>query len=291
MKKERLEEIESGGGSVNLSARAKWRLSGGDRVRYLNGQVTQDVRKASSTGAVYACVTDVKGRICGDVFIRASDDGESLLVDAEPELAESLGIRLERYIIADDVELTEVTDDWSLWHVFGEAAKGINGVTNERLGEPGVDLWLPRGERPPNLKPAVSLEEWEMLRVLRGVPRFPNELNGDIFPPEARLEERAMDFTKGCYIGQEILSRIRTTGKMPKKLVCWAVREGSTEIAPQTPIQSRDGATVGSVTSHAADPRSGLEVGLGFVKQAFAADSELLVGGVVASIADSSQYP
>ncbi|MDB6136988.1 MAG: LigA, partial [Verrucomicrobiaceae bacterium] len=224
---ERFQQIESQGGIIDLGARAKFRFTGGDRVRYLNGQVTNDVRKASPTETLYACVTDAKGRIAGDVFVHASQQGDALLVDAEPSVRDTLGPRLEKYIIADDVELTDVTDDWHLWHVFGSAAAaftpGANGVLkSHRLGLEGVDIWRAAGKEPPAAACAeLSAAEHETLRVLSGIPRHPNELNGDTFPPEAGVEDRAMSYTKGCYIGQEILSRIRTTGKMPRELVQW----------------------------------------------------------------------
>src|SRR4051812_19684530 len=89
------------GAGVDLSRRAKWRLSGADAVRYLNGQVTNDVRRATAEASVYACVTNAKGRIEGDVQIHAATDG-SLLLDAEPDLREALGLRLEKYVVADD---------------------------------------------------------------------------------------------------------------------------------------------------------------------------------------------
>ena len=113
------------GGCVDLSARAKWRLSGADRVRYLNGQVTNDVRTARADEALYACVTNVKGRIEGDVFIHA--EGDSLILDAPEALRESLGMRLEKYIIADDAVLEDITDEWRLWHVIGEMRNNKEG--------------------------------------------------------------------------------------------------------------------------------------------------------------------
>ena len=114
------------GGAVDLTARSKWLLTGPDRVRYLNGQVTQDVRLARPGAAVYACVTDVKGRICGDIFIHQTEDGEGLLLDAEAALREELGARLERYLVADEVEIADVTDDWRITHHFGPAAAGVS---------------------------------------------------------------------------------------------------------------------------------------------------------------------
>jgi folate-binding protein YgfZ len=97
------------------------------------------------------------------------------------------------------------------------------------------------------------------------VPAWPNELNGDVFPPEAGLEKTAMSFTKGCYIGQEILSRIKTTGKMPRELVAWEALNGS-NIPANTPLvlNSREIGRITSVTRH---PLTGHMVGLAYVRQ------------------------
>jgi folate-binding protein YgfZ len=273
MSPELFQQIKEEGGWVDLSARAKFRLTGGDRVRYLNGQVTNDVRPAGPRATIYACVTDLKGKIVGDVFVHAEDD--SLVLDAEAELREVLAPRLERYIIADDVELADVTDEWQLWHAFGaaadslvpgvwSAAEGARILASTRLGRPGFDVWVPAGAAmPEHVGPVLSAEDFETYRILHGVPRYPNELNAEAFPPEAGLDESAMSYTKGCYIGQEILSRIRTTGKMPRTLIQW---RSETEITPRTPWMV-DGKPVGSVTSVAQHPVDGGFVCLGYVRQ------------------------
>lgn len=266
MSPELFQQIEATGGVIDLGTRAKFRLTGNDRVRYLNGQVTNDVRPASATKTIYACVTDLKGRIVGDVFVHAQDG--ALVLDAEPELREVLGPRLERYIIADDVELTDISDEWQFWHAFGPAAETpmpeAQSLASNRLGMPGMDIWLPAGAAKPVFSgPELSAEDFETYRILRGIPRYPNELNADAFPPEAGIDERAMSYTKGCYIGQEILSRIRTTGKMPRTLIQW------TNDAPVAPgaTWAIEGKTVGTVTSVAAHPVAGGFVCLGYVKQ------------------------
>ena len=293
MNLERWQLIEQSGGILCLSDRSKWLLTGADRVRYLNGQVTQDVRRATIDHAIYACVTDAKGRICGDLMIRVSAEGEGLLLDAEPSLREALTVRLDRYIVADDVELLDVTDDWGLWHVFGPAVDQVsqlNMVQSLRTGVGGLDFWLPAGQTPTFLPdvPLLTAEEWETLRILRGLPRYPQELNAETFPLEAALEARVMDYRKGCYIGQEILSRMRTTRKMPRELVRWTV-EGRQEVPAGAPIRilAADGANrqVGSVTSVTRHPRTSASVGLGYVRQgALTDDSRLLVGEEPASI-------
>jgi len=281
-------QILATGAWVNLSTRAKWRLSGADRVRYLNGQVTNDVRTARADAALHACVTNVKGRIEGDIFIHTHDD--SLILDAPEGLRESLGARLEKYIIADDAVLEDITDEWQLWHWMdteqGAGGKELEGrgVKAERFGLPGYDLWLPASQDS-NLSQALSAEDAETFRIIQKVPVWPNELNGDVFPPEAGLGNTAMSYTKGCYIGQEVLSRIKTTGKMPRELVAWeVVGETTSGIATGVALRLAD-REIGLITSVAQHPVSRRLAGLGFIRQGVAGmDSELLVGDGLASI-------
>lgn len=266
MTPELFHQVESHGGAVDLSTRAKFRLTGTDRVRYLNGQVTNDVRAARLNEALYACVTDLKGKIVGDIFIHA--DSDSLIIDAEADLREVLAPRLEHYIIADDAELSDITEDWHLWHVFGaasmQAVDGAVQVKCSRLGIPGMDLWLPASRPGPALSCSLlSAADFETYRIVRGIPRYPNELHGETFPPEAGLESTAMSYTKGCYIGQEVLSRIRTTGKMPRTLIRWTSDQ---PICPGDEVLCDDKA-VGVITSTASHPVSQLTIGLAFVKQ------------------------
>jgi len=276
MKADLWQSIEQDGGVVDLSTRTKLCFTGADRVRYLNGQVTNDVRTANTSSAVYACVTDAKGRIAGDVFIHASDD--ALWVDAEPGLRESLAARLERYIVADDVALQDASDEWCLWHVFGPATELVAGevraVSSNRFGVLGVDLWR-RVSEPPLQLPCVLVSEAdaETVRVLRGIPRWPQELNGDTFPQEAGIEARAMSYAKGCYIGQEVLSRIRSTGRMPRELASW---QSDVMIEAGAELLFAD-KVVGRVTSVARHPISGHTQGLAFVKQGSAAAHSILL--------------
>lgn len=275
------QQITTHGAAVNLSPRAKLRLTGADRIRYLNGQVTNDMRQAKTDESIYACVTDVKGRIAADVFVHT--EGDSLLLDVEPDLRETLGMRLERYIVADDVELTDVTEDWQLWHVWGgtdtPASTESIHCSNEfphhflrssRFATLGIDLWLPASVPPPtfdahSILSDADLETW---RILQKIPRWPQELNAETFPPEAGLEGKAMNFTKGCYIGQEVLSRIKTTGKMPREMIAF---ESS------LPVNSGDELwiekTVGKVTSVTKHPATGQTIGLAMIRQGSSPDA------------------
>ncbi len=284
MKAELWQRLQAEGGWLNLSGRAKWRLSGPDRVRYLNGQVTQDVRLADARHALHACVTNAKGRIEGEVFFHASPDGDSLLIDAPAGLRESLGIRLGRYLIADDAELEDITEDWQLWHRFGPDPGG-QGLEANRLACVGRDVWLPAGAPAPVADPLTE-DEAETLRILRGVPASPQELNGEAFPQEAGLEARVMSFSKGCYVGQEVLSRLKSTGRMPRELVIWVAESGEPMAGAELSLP--DGTRAGVITSAARHPLEGRLHGLGYLRQGLvASDSQLLVGNAMTSIAAS----
>ncbi|MFL6595954.1 MAG: hypothetical protein ACJ8HQ_10975, partial [Chthoniobacterales bacterium] len=107
------------GAFFDLSARTKLRITGADRLRYVNGQLSNDLRKATETNAIHACVLSAKGKINADVFIHT--DGDAFLVDSDPDVREQLIARLERYVIADDV-------------VIGAAAHSVRGVPQHQLG-------------------------------------------------------------------------------------------------------------------------------------------------------------
>lgn len=276
------EKLESDGGWLNLSKRAKWRLSGADRVRYLNGQITQDARKADACNILHACVTNAKGRIEGDLFFHTTAECDSLLLDAPECLRDTLGMRLDKYIISDDAELEDITEQWQLWHRFGPHFDGLtSGLACQRMACPGMDVWLPVGATPPG--EALSTADAETLRILRGVPAWPHELNGEVFPQEAGLEAEVMSYHKGCYIGQEVLSRIKSTGKMPRELVTW---QSEAELESGMQLWKEDGTKIGTVTSAARHPLGGHAQGLAYVRQgSVEKDSRLLVGNDMASIA------
>ena len=268
MTAELFQQITTQGATVNLSSRAKFRLTGADRTRYLNGQVTNDMRRAKPEATLYACVTDVKGRIAADIFVHAQAD--SLLLDAEPELRAPLGMRLERYIVADDVELTDVTDEWQLWHVFGGTVDTSASLHSTRFGVAGQDLWLPASAPAPtfDVRPLLTDADLETWRILQKVPRWPHELNTETFPPEAGLERSAMDFAKGCYIGQEVLSRIKTTGKMPRVMLAF---ESDTAVNAGDELWHEK--IVGKVTSVTQHPTTGMTIGLAMIRQGSAPDA------------------
>ena len=289
------------GAVFDLSARTKLRITGPDRLRYLNGQISNDLRRATEANAIHACVLSAKGKIDADVF--AAAEGEGFVLDTDPGLGEALAARLERYIIADDVQLEDVTEAWALFHVLGAEAPAL--AANERrrsaarFGEAGTDIWLERAARGgawQQLAQAFSVcddECAETLRVERGLPRWGRELTGEIIPTEANLEASAIDYGKGCYIGQEVISRIKMSGQTNKRLCGFVVAgEGAIEAGMRLTTADAAGKEVGWLTSVTGSTRLGRQIALGFVKRGFQETGSHLnarvvggAGGVMVEIA------
>jgi len=259
----------------DLCARAKFRVTGADRFRFLSGQITNDLRKASETGAIEACVLNAKGKLNAHIFIGAL--GESVLIDAEPELRETLRARLERYVIADDVQVEDVTDEFSLFHVFTEEAPAPGSgriVSARRFAATGWDIWTDAG-RHDAMRHELGLAYLfidsavaEVMRIEQGLPRWGRELTDEIIPIEANLEERTIDYQKGCYIGQEVISRIKMSGQTNKRL-CGLISLNNTPLQPGMTLgaPSAPGKPAGWITSATRSQRR--EIALGYVKRGF----------------------
>lgn len=264
------------GAVFDLTGRAKLRVTGTDRLRYLNGQISNDLRKATAQSAIHACVLTAKGKIDADVFIVVH--GESFLIDTDAEIREQLQARLDRYVIADDVTIADVTDDFGLLHLTGANIPAVTDAViiakTERFGCGGTDVWLPRVSHETALRDVAAelsicdAGASEVFRIERGIPRWGRELAGEIIPTEAGLESAAIDYAKGCYIGQEVISRIKMSGQTNKRL-CGLVAPGDETFAEGMQLIAPDGKEVGRVTSAAHSSRVGRQIGLGFVKRGY----------------------
>ena len=246
--------------SVDLSKRAKFRVTGKDRVRYINGQVSNDVRKVSSKETISACVTTAKGKLEGLIWISEDTSSESLLIDADPELRESLMMRFSKYIISDDVEIFDVTEDYQLIHDLGHDDDNL--MLSNRFCCNGVDRWIKVGDliAGSDWMSDKSLEEY---RIKQGVPAWGYELNSNTLPQEALLETKSVDFHKGCYVGQEIISRLKSVGQVRRLLVGLTFSEGSTPVSGWELLDDEN-KKIGEVTS-VCKTDSEL-IGLGYVK-------------------------
>ena len=261
----------------DLSDRFKLRLSGSDRLRFLNGQVTNDVRKANANLSMAACVLNVKGKMNGLVFITTTAD--DFFIDGDPELRETLAPRLERYVIADDVVMEDVTDHFSLFHVTGDSPPALpndgHWRRGKRFGIAGWDLAIESGRHDTVLQ-ALSTqfslcdpECTERFRIEQGISRWGRELTEQIIPVEANLEGETIDYAKGCYIGQEIISRMKIAGQMNKRL-CGLVSLHNVALSPAMRLfATENGKEAGWITSATRSKSLGKEIALGYVKRGF----------------------
>ena len=264
-----------GSAFFDLSTRVKIRVRGNDRLRFLNGQITNDIHKAAPGKAITACVLNAKGRLDAHLFL--SIDSDSVAIDAEPELRETLHPRLERYVIADDVEIEDVSDRLSIFHVLTETPPDLpdncRAITANRFRKAGWDIWFDavrHDEVFARLSAKIAFCDAdcaEVFRIEQGIPRWGREMTSEIIPLEAGLEESCIDYEKGCYIGQEIISRMKMSGQRNKRL-CGLVATGDCALAPKMRLTTlTDGKEVGWITSAIQSERLAKQIALGYVKR------------------------
>ena len=308
--REEFQALLAGAGMAALQ-RSKLALTGSDRVRWLNGMMTNNVRDLAQGHGVYGFFLNPQGRILGDLY--AYNRGESLVVDIEAsQLAKILEL-FDHYIIMDDVEVANISDE--------RVAIGMTGPkSSETLRAVGVDvpelqplqfvdltgsyagITLVRGDNPlvesyeiwaspsrveelaPRLIEAVaasvSPEALELLRIASGIPKYGVDIREKDLPQETE-QARALNFNKGCYIGQEIVERIRSRGSVHRKFTGFTV-QGPLP-APGNKIEL-DGKEVGEVTSSALLPANDGEhgVALGYIRREQAAPGKTLRAGEAA---------
>jgi folate-binding protein YgfZ len=265
----------------DLSGRAKLRMTGADRIRFLNGQTTNDVRKAGAEATQESCVLNAKGHLDAHLFLFATPS--DIWIDVDQELREQLRIRLERYVIADDVVVEDVSHWFAIFHVLsGSKPDGLQTkfcVQSWRVGRDGWDLWV-ESAAAEQIRSALAADyrvmdenEWEGLRIENGIPRWGRELTPEIIPPEANLATRAIDYEKGCYIGQEVISRMKMSGQTRQRL-CGLTSE--TALVPGMELRAET-KMVGRVTSAVFSQRMNAHIALAMIKRGYTETGTSLV--------------
>lgn len=243
------------GGIVRRADRGVLAVAGADRATWLQGLVTNDVAALKDGESCYAAYLTPQGRMISDMHVVAS--GQRMLLDVPAPLAGALRDRLDGLVFSEDVRVTDESDALRVWTV----------VLADRFVEViGGAVPAPYGSLP-----EIDLDTFEVIRIERGVPKFLVDMTQDTIPLEAGIEDRAISFTKGCYVGQEIIVRVthRGGGRVAKKLVRWlATADASAVPAPGSKIVAAD-KEAGWVTSAAFSPRLNSVVGLGYVHREF----------------------
>ena len=285
-----LQRLRTGAGWMPLLETGWIAVTGEDRVRWLNGMVTNSVQALEAGQGAYTFLLSAQGRIQGDAVVWAEAD--RLLLETDRTQVEPMLELLERFIIMDDVELAAV--ERFGFAVAGPAAAAVldglglpvpaeelratgkAAVTVLRAFGPVVprfELWLDdaadadsrtvsfaaEAETPP--------ESFELLRILEERPRFAADGSSDLRDrdlPQETAQMRALHFAKGCYLGQEIVERIRSRGQVHRTFAAFAL-QGAVPAAGME--LTTDGKAVGMLTTVAAEDIDGKRMALGFIRR------------------------
>jgi folate-binding protein YgfZ len=288
---------------IDLSGRGEIRVTGEDRARLLHAMTTNQVQNLAPGMGSYAFFLSAQGKILTDAYIFAMPD--YLLLDTEPDSREFVKQHLDKYIIADDVELHDFTAETAVIAVEGpRAAEALNAIGastthapytfvewNQHFiahvsytGGPGYRILLPAEEKEKLIAllsvVEADLETAEVVRIENGRPRFGADITSSSIVQETR-QMHAVNFSKGCYVGQEIVERVRSRGHVNKHLVSLTL---DSKVVPVRGAKvTSDGADVGEITSAAYSPKFGSVVAIGIVRTE-AAERALSVDGASARV-------
>jgi folate-binding protein YgfZ len=287
---------DGGAGLLDLSSRGRLLVSGSEAVQFLNGLITNDMKTLAVNSWMPAAFANVQGRLLAAVRVIHRDDG--FVIDTESTTRETVAKLLERFTLAGDFHVTELSAEMAQISIQGPtAAKLLSEVVGEDLSrlsrsavanvcwqntpvtiirythtaEDGFDLLLERsaseklrGALLAAVTSLVSDEAFNILRLEAGIPRFGIDMDESNVVTETNLED-AVSFTKGCYVGQEIIVRIKHRGHVAKKLT-GIVLERNVTIENGAKIISTDDKDAGRVTSSTFSPRLDRAIALGYVK-------------------------
>jgi len=300
---------EGGAGLIDLSTRGRLLVNGSEAVPFLNGLVTNDLKTLAQNHWLPAVFPNVQGRMIASVRITHRPDG--FLIDTEAATSERVRATVSRFTMAGDFRVTELSEQTAQFSVQGAQAATVVARVGESIGtldqstaaivtwndteitviknsaRAAVDLivdadqaaalraaLIAAGARP------VGPEAQEILRIEAGEPRFGIDMDENNVVSETNLDE-AISFTKGCYIGQEIIARIKYRGHVAKKLTGILLAEAATVDRGAT-IKSVSEKEIGRITSATYSPQLGRTVALGYVKYDF------LEPGTVVKVAEAT---
>ena len=283
-------------GVVARPGRAVLELTGSEAAEFLQGQVSNDVEALEPGQGCYATLLDHKGKLRTDLrVLRLAAD--RILVDAEPGGRRPLAHNFEMYSLGRDVRSQDVSDERVVLSLVGPGARALladppadpehacdeaDGIVRA-VTDVGVDLILPAGReaevRAALDAPDASEEAAEVLRIESGRPRLGLDMDASTMPQEAGINERAVSFTKGCYVGQETVARLHYKGK-PNRHLRGLRLGGPAQHGDPIVLGEKQVGTIGSV---AESPRHGA-IALALVRREAEPGAEVLVAGTPAQV-------
>ncbi|HUE81857.1 MAG TPA: aminomethyltransferase family protein [Pyrinomonadaceae bacterium] len=305
-----------GSGLIDLSARGRLHVSGSEAIQFLNGLITNDVKALEAGTWMAAAFPNVQGRLIAAVRVIHEEDG--FLIDTEASTYEKVLQTLNRFTLAGDFQVKDLTDATALFSIQGKSAEDmLRAVLDEsfsalgqnetkRVQWQGTDILLLRAThtaedgfdvvvdsekasalweklRDTGAQP-VGREAFEILRIEAGEPLYGIDMDETRIVTEASLDH-AVSYTKGCYIGQEIIARIHWRGHVAKKLT-GIIFDAPKDVSRDTKIRSIEGRDIGTLTSVVYSPSLGQTIALGYVKYDYLAPET-----AVKIVTDGEEFP
>jgi folate-binding protein YgfZ len=317
---EEFNALLNGCGVYDLGFRARLSLKGGDRVRWMNGMVTNNIRDLATGHGAYAFLLNPQGRILGDMTVY--NEGETLTVETDRSQLEKIVATFDHYIIMDDVEVVDISDSWTALGVAGPKSRAILNaagigvpelqplqthaaqcncdcdclectvIRGEDAQPESYELWLAPKEVYKAWQTLVAAgatpvgsEALEMRRIVAGVPLYGVDIRERDLPQETE-QMRALNFDKGCYVGQEIVERIRSRGNVHRKFTGFSM-EDAADVAAGGRIISGE-KEVGEITSTAVVQTSSGKrtLALGYIRREVGLPGrEVTIGAAKATVA------
>ena len=289
---------EGGAGLIDLSSRGRIRVSGSEAVMFLNGLITNDMKTLAENRWMPAAFPTVQGRLIGAV--RVVRTGDSFLIDTDAESHEAILKTVSRFVLAGDFKVTDLADNTALMSLQGKRAVEIGEKVFEtsladlprdgavevewkdtqvtiiratHTGEDGLDLMIDL-DRASEVREAltsagaqtVSEDTLDTLRVEAGIARYGRDMDDSNVVVETNLDD-AISYSKGCYIGQEIIVRIKHRGHVAKKLT--GLRFDTDQKIEAGDVIKSDDKEIGRVTSAVFSPKLNCTIALGYLRYEF----------------------
>ena len=303
---------EGGAGLIDLSSRGRIRVRGSEATMFLNGLMTNDMKTLAENRWMSAAFPTVQGRLIGAVRVVRGKD--SFFIDTDAESHEAVLKTISRFTLAGDFHVSDVTAETTLLSIQGKRAAEVVGKVFEtsvselprngaielpvtiiratHTAEDGFDIVV-NSDQVAQVREAlinagaqpVSDDTFEVLRIEAGIARYGHDMDETTIVTETNLDD-AVSYTKGCYVGQEIIVRIKHRGHVAKKLTGLRF-ETDRSIEPGTVIKSTDGAEIGKVTSAAFSPKLGNTIGLGYLRYEYLeAGTNVIADGIAATVTE-----
>ena len=282
--------VRSGGTAYYRQPRGLISVRGSEAVQFLDGMITNDVKTLVDGAVMKAAFPNAQGRLLA--VVRVTRNGERFLIETEAATRQKVFDNLFRFTMAGDFQVEDLSDEYSYIRVFDRSFIPITPPFIEFDRKGGTEYFV-HGEDAPDFvgelryldAVAVSDELYEVLRIESGTPLYGVDMDENTIVPEVGIEDM-ISYTKGCYVGQEIIARIHFRGHVAKKLT-GVVGDEKSELKAGTELNTKDGKNAGRVTSVTVSPKLQKLVGLAYVRYEHLANgTQLLAGTTEVEVAD-----